>query len=47
MVLTQFAFVSYILTKPELTSLTNEPGEREGHNHFWRVTGHLLGIPDK
>ena len=46
-VLTQFAFIGYVLTRPEKFALTNSLHSREGINHFWRVTGYLLGIPDR
>ncbi|KAJ8686260.1 hypothetical protein QAD02_022054, partial [Eretmocerus hayati] len=47
MVLTQFGFIGYILTKSEDLSLTNQKEERDAINHFWRVVGHLLGISDR
>lgn len=47
MVLTQFGFIGYILIVPEVIALTNKKEEREAINHFWRVVGHLLGIPDR
>lgn len=47
MAITQFGFMGYVLLMPEKFGLTNEPNERKGFNHFWRVTGHVLGISDK
>ncbi|XP_058804603.1 uncharacterized protein LOC131671853 [Phymastichus coffea] len=47
MVLTQFAFVGYVLLKSEKLGFTNETADRQAFNHFWRVVGHLLGIPDR
>ncbi|XP_012270163.1 uncharacterized protein LOC105694253 [Orussus abietinus] len=47
MVLTQFGFLGYALLRPKELSLTNEPEEREGLNHLWRVVGHMIGIPDR
>ncbi|XP_014220018.1 uncharacterized protein LOC106647946 isoform X2 [Copidosoma floridanum] len=47
MVLTQYGFIGYVLLSANVLALTNEPEEREGINHFWRVVGKLLGIPDK
>ena len=47
MILTQFGFIGYVLTCPEILALTNNLDERQGINHFWRVVGHLLGIPDR
>ncbi|CAB0029439.1 unnamed protein product [Trichogramma brassicae] len=47
MVLTQFGFVGYVLLSPGDLSLTDAREDREAFNHFWRVTGHLLGIPDE
>lgn len=47
MVITQFGFIGYVLTKGRELGLTDKPEEREAFNHFWRVNGHLLGIPDE
>lgn len=47
MVLTQFCFVGYILMTPKYFGIRSEPIEDEAFNHFWRVNGYMLGIPDK
>ena len=47
MVLTQFGFIGYVLTSPRLFGLSDSLDERQGITHFWRVIGHLLGIPDR
>ncbi|XP_014235496.2 uncharacterized protein LOC106658171 [Trichogramma pretiosum] len=47
MVLTQFGFVGYVLLSPGELSLTDGRDDRQAFNHFWRVVGHLLGIPDE
>lgn len=47
MVLTQFGFIGYILIMPEVFGLRNKPEEDEAFNHFWRVTGYMLGIPNR
>ncbi|XP_015433009.1 PREDICTED: uncharacterized protein LOC107189089 [Dufourea novaeangliae] len=48
MVLTQFGFMSLTLMNPEKMGLAlTTIEEREGFNHFWRVTAYLLGIPDR
>ncbi|EFN74114.1 hypothetical protein EAG_12035 [Camponotus floridanus] len=46
MVLTQFCFVGYILMTPKYFGIRSEPIEDEAFNHFWRVNGYMLGIPD-
>ncbi|XP_017761137.1 PREDICTED: uncharacterized protein LOC108551475 isoform X1 [Eufriesea mexicana] len=48
MAITQFGFIGFIFICPERVGLvygTRE--EKEGFNHFWQVTGHLLGISDR
>ncbi|XP_026674625.1 uncharacterized protein LOC108631410 isoform X3 [Ceratina calcarata] len=48
MAITQFGFVGYVVTCPELIGLAHTTTEElEGFNHFWRVKGHLLGIKDR
>lgn len=47
MAITQFAFIGYILIAPKSIGLRNKPQEEEGFNHFWRVIGHMLQIPDR
>lgn len=48
MAITEFGFIGYIFICPELIGLKHSTNEDlEGLNHFWRVTGHLLGIDDR
>lgn len=47
MAITQFAFIGYALITPKFFGLCNKPQEEEALNHFWRVIGHLLQIPDR
>ncbi|KZC03997.1 PREDICTED: uncharacterized protein LOC107194421 [Dufourea novaeangliae] len=48
MSITQFGFMGFVLVCPEKTGLAlTTLEEREGFNHFWRVTAHLLGISDR
>lgn len=48
MVVTQFGFMGYILTKPRLVGIYNDSKESvEGFIHVWRVVGYLLGIEDR
>lgn len=47
MVFTQLSFVGYILMMPTYFGIRSEPIEDEAFNHFWRVIGYMLGIPDK
>lgn len=47
MALTQFAFVGYVFIAPISIGLRNKPEEEEAFNHFWRVIGYMLGIPDR
>lgn len=47
MVLTQFGFVGYVLVRSNELGFTDESADRQAFNHFWRVMGHLLGIPDR
>lgn len=47
MAITQFAFIGYVLISPESIGLCNTAQEEEAFNHFWRVIGHMLGIPDR
>ncbi|XP_018403283.1 PREDICTED: uncharacterized protein LOC108780157 isoform X2 [Cyphomyrmex costatus] len=46
MVLTQFAFLGYILTASRDFGLNNTLEEDEAFNHLWRVNGYMLGITD-
>lgn len=47
MAITQFGFIGYVFVCPERVGLAHTTAEEtEGFNHFWRVTGHLLGIKD-
>ncbi|XP_031832509.1 uncharacterized protein LOC116426939 [Nomia melanderi] len=48
MAITQFGFMGYILTCPDRVGLAHASKEDMiAFNHFWRVTGHLLGISDR
>ncbi|XP_012227321.1 uncharacterized protein [Linepithema humile] len=47
MALTQFAFVGYVFIAAKSIGLHNKPEEEEAFNHFWRVIGYMLGIPDR
>ncbi|XP_071554087.1 uncharacterized protein [Temnothorax nylanderi] len=47
MAITQFAFIGYVLIAPKSIGLCNKPQEEEALNHFWRVIGHMLQIPDR
>ena len=48
MVITQFAFVGYMLVLPKTLGLAHAtPEDQLGFHHFWRVIGHLLGISDR
>ncbi|XP_011165593.1 uncharacterized protein LOC105199958 [Solenopsis invicta] len=47
MAITQFAFIGYMLNSPRSIGLNITPQEKEAFNHFWRVIGHMLGIPDR
>ena len=48
MAITQFAFVGYVLVCSKTVGLAHAtPEDQLGFNHFWRVTGHLLGITDR
>ncbi|KOC68374.1 hypothetical protein WH47_03532 [Habropoda laboriosa] len=48
MVITQFGFIGYVFICPEKVGLAHTTYEQKmGFNHFWRVTGHLLGITDR
>lgn len=48
MAITQFGFIGYIFICPEKVGLAHGTREQKmGFNHFWRVTGHLLGITDR
>ncbi|EZA56102.1 hypothetical protein X777_03583, partial [Ooceraea biroi] len=47
MVLTQFAFIAYALTMPKAIGITMTREEEKAFVHFWRVTGNMLGIPDR
>jgi len=47
MVLTQFAFIAYILLTPEIIGINIKPKEEEDIVHFWRVIGYMLDISDR
>lgn len=47
MVLTQFGFLGYTILTPETFGLRITPEDAKALNHFWRVTGYMLGIPDQ
>ncbi|XP_076244756.1 uncharacterized protein LOC143185545 [Calliopsis andreniformis] len=48
MAITQFGFMGFAFTAPESVGLAHRTREDlEGLNHFWRVTGYLLGISDR
>ncbi|XP_018403067.1 PREDICTED: uncharacterized protein LOC108779990 [Cyphomyrmex costatus] len=47
MAITQFAFIGYVLIAPKSIGLCIKPQEEEALNHFWRVMGHMLEIPDR
>jgi hypothetical protein len=47
MVLTQYAFIAYVLLTPDVVGISTKPEEEEAFNHFWRVIGHMLNIPDR
>jgi len=47
MAITQFAFIGYALMNPKSIGLCIKPQEEEALNHFWRVIGHMLEIPDR
>ncbi|XP_011165512.1 uncharacterized protein LOC105199900 isoform X2 [Solenopsis invicta] len=46
MALTQYGFMGLVLIAPKSFGLCNTPEENEAFNHFWRVNGYMLGIPD-
>lgn len=45
--LTQFGFLGYILIRPKEFGFVYDPDKQEAVVHFWRVIGHLIGIPDR
>ena len=45
--LTQFGFFGYILIRPKEFGFGYDPHEQEAVVHFWRVLGHLVGVPDR
>lgn len=48
MVITQFGFLGYTFLCPEKVGVAHATTEEmDGYRHFWRVVGHLLGIPDR
>ncbi|XP_036140144.1 uncharacterized protein LOC105831804 [Monomorium pharaonis] len=47
MVLTQYAFVGFVLITPKNFGLSNTLEEDEAFYHFWRVNGYMLGIFDR
>ncbi|XP_029052595.1 uncharacterized protein LOC114880597 [Osmia bicornis bicornis] len=48
MAITQFGFIGFVFVCPEHVGLAHGTQEqRMGFDHFWRVTGHLLGIEDR
>lgn len=47
MVFTQCGLIGYIFIMTESFGLYNKLEEEEGFNHFWRVIGYMIGIPDR
>jgi ER-bound oxygenase mpaB/B'/Rubber oxygenase, catalytic domain len=48
MVITQFGFVGYALSRPQMLGIkTDNKEDREGFVHFWAVIGSMLGIKDE
>ncbi|KAG7201633.1 hypothetical protein KM043_004369 [Ampulex compressa] len=47
MAITQFGFIGYVLLAAQDLGLSDTFEERKAYIHFWRVTGHLLGIDDR
>lgn len=47
MAITQFAFIGYAFITPKSVGLQCTEEECEALNHFWRVMGHMLEIPDR
>lgn len=48
MAITQFGFLGYVFVCPEKIGLAYATEEQKiGFNHFWQVTGHLLGVDDR
>jgi len=47
MAFTQFAFIGYVFIAAKSIGLRIKPKEKEALNHFWRVIGYMLGIPDQ
>lgn len=47
MALTQCALIAYIFIVTGSFGLCNKLKEEEGFNHFWRVIGYMIGIPDR
>ncbi|KAL0099601.1 hypothetical protein PUN28_019784 [Cardiocondyla obscurior] len=47
MAFTQYAFIAFIYLAPKYFGLNNTLEEDEAFNHFWRVNGYMLGIPDR
>ncbi|XP_033354083.1 uncharacterized protein LOC117235830 [Bombus vosnesenskii] len=48
MAITQFGFLGYVFVCPEKIGLAYATEEQKiGFNHFWQVTGHLLGVSDR
>lgn len=47
MAFTQFAFVGYVFIAAKSIGLHNKSEKEEAFNHFWRVIGYMLGIPDR
>lgn len=45
--LTQYGFFGYCLLKPKEFGLNYDIAAQEALVHFWRVIGHLIGIPDR
>ncbi|XP_072751893.1 uncharacterized protein [Anoplolepis gracilipes] len=46
MAFTQCALLAYIFILSKYFGLCNKLKEEEGINHFWRVIGYIIGIPD-
>ncbi|XP_051153227.1 uncharacterized protein LOC127276667 isoform X2 [Leptopilina boulardi] len=45
--LTQFGFFGYGILKSKEFGLSDDSNAHEALIHFWRVIGHLIGIPDR
>jgi hypothetical protein len=48
MVITQFGFMGFALSRPHLLGIKTDINEdRDGFVHFWAVIGSMLGIKDE